>query len=148
MYSLLFFGCWHHIGPVVPYLFTLPSSVSSSPSFLSAFFLPCAFVTAFFFHLIFLLSLLLSVLTLSLKKAHVSQCPKQPSLTPLVFFMFCPSVYPSHAQSTINPPSASPPLISLPMLWLVSPISVRNVITAVSFLGENKVILCSWHHKR
>lgn len=40
------------------------------------------------------------------------------------------------------------PLISLPMLWFVSPVSVRAVITAVSSFGENKVVLCSQHHKR
>lgn len=44
--------------------------------------------------------------------------------------------------------SISLPLISLPMLWLVSPVSVRPVITAVSSLGKNKVILCSRHYKR
>lgn len=49
----------------------------------------------------------------------------------------------------------SPPLwgflrLSLvsPLLWLVSVVSVRTVIAAVTSLGENKVVLCSWHHKR
>lgn len=66
---------------------------------------------------------------------------------PLSYFMFYPSIHPS-----IHPPTTTfshcLTLISLPMLWLVSPISVRTVITAVSSLGKNKVILCSRQNKR
>ena len=85
-----------------------------------------------------------------LKPTHLSQCPKQnPSISPLVLFYVLslhPSIYPSPPPPLSS--SFSFPLISLPMLWFVSPISVRTVITAVSSLGENKVVLCSRHHKR
>lgn len=87
---------------------------------------------------------------LCLKPTHLSQCPKRyPSISPLVLFYVLslhPSIYPSPPPPLSS--SFSFPLISLPMLWFVSPISVRTVITAVSSLGENKVVLCSRHHKR
>lgn len=68
----------------------------------------------------------------------------KPTLLTLLCFI-PPSIYPSTLRTTF---SISLPLISLPMLWLVSPVSVRPVITAVSSLGKNKVILCSRHYKR
>lgn len=52
---------------------------------------------------------------------------------------------------SINPQNHSlnfSPLISLPILWLVFLVSVRPVISAVSSLGKNKVLLCSRHYKR
>lgn len=93
--------------------------------------------------------LLFSVLALCLKAAHLPQCPKQhSSLSLSLLCSIPPSIHPSIHHPPTTTLSISLLLISLPMLWLVSPISFRTVITAVSSLGENKVILCSWHHKR
>lgn len=97
---------------------------------------------------------LLFVLAFCLKPTHLSpiapQKPAPPYFSPPVFF-YVLSLHLLHLSIYPSPPHSlalSPPLISLPMLWFVSPISVRAVITAVSSLGENKVVLCSWHHKR
>lgn len=61
----------------------------------------------------------------------------------LLLFCLWVSIYPS-------PPLWGSLCLSLvsPLLWLVSVVSVRTVISAVTSLGENKVVLCSWHHKR
>lgn len=65
--------------------------------------------------------------------------------------MFSPSIH-TYIHPSITPHpntcSLSLTLISLLVLWFVSLVSVRTVITAVSSLGENKVVLCSQHHKR
>lgn len=76
--------------------------------------------------------------------SSLKQLPFLLTFLPLSSFMFYLSIYPSALLSL----ALFPPLISLPMLWFVSPVSVRTVITAVSSLGENKVVLCSRHHKR
>lgn len=75
----------------------------------------------------------------------LSPSPK-PKTVFFFFFLFLRlevSIYPS-------PPlwgSLSLSLVS-PLLCIVSAVSVRTVIAAVTSLGENKVVLCSWHHKR
>lgn len=69
----------------------------------------------------------------------------KPTLLTLFLCAIPPSIYPSTLRTTL---SISLPLISLRMLWLVSLVSVRPVITAVSSLGMNKVILSSRHYKR
>lgn len=128
-------------------LFFTPSALTSIPHllFLLSAFLPpaAAFVTRpFSTYLPFFL--FFSVLALCLKPAHLSQHLQHHSLYPcLLLCSPSPSIYLS-----ITPTSLSLPLISLPMLWFVSLVSVRTVITAVSSLGENKVVLCSRHHKR
>lgn len=68
------------------------------------------------------------------------------SLDACLFYVL--SLHPFIPHPSRTTLSISLPLISLPMLWLVSPVSVRPVITAVSSLGKNKVILCSRHYKR
>lgn len=86
----------------------------------------------------------ISFFSVSITPLSDTTSPKQhPSLFPLVSFYVLPlfpPIYPSLSLSF--------PLISLPMPWFVSSVSVRAVITAVSSLGENKVVLCSQHHKR
>lgn len=123
---------------------------SPSPIFFSfclLFYLPPLHLSHALFSLIFLFS----VLALCLKQTHLSLClhpPKQHPTLPLSpCLIFC-SNHPSIHHPRTHSLALSLPLISLPMLWFVSPVSVRTVITAVSSLGENKVVLCSRHHKR
>lgn len=147
-----FCGWRCHIIPVVtPLLYPARTLLSPHLLFLLSAVLPPAavFVTRPFpTHLPFFPPFLF--VALCLKPTHLSQCPKRyPSISPLVLFYVLslhPSIYPSPPPPLSS--SFSFPLISLPMLWFVSPISVRTVITAVSSLGENKVVLCSRHHKR
>lgn len=99
--------------------------------------------------LIFLSSLFCLHSALSQHTSFTFSSPKQhPFFLPFSLPVF---FYVLSIHLSISPPlsrSLSPPLISLPMLWFVSPVSVRTVITAVSSLGENKVVLRSRHHKR
>lgn len=136
----------------LPLFFILPtlSLISHPLSFCLLFYLLPLHLSHALFHLSsFLLSF--SVTALCLKPTYLSQClhsqNRNPLFLPLSSFMFLLSVHPSIHHPTLSP-SLSLPLISLPMLWFVSPVSVRTVITAVSSLGENKVVLCSRHHKR
>lgn len=128
-----------------PLFFTQPARSSIPPSSFPfvCFFTSCRCICHTpFFHLSSFFSA--SVLALCLKPAHLSQRLQHPFLYPcLLLCSPSPSIYLS-----ITPTSLSLPLISLPMLWFVSLVSVRTVITAVSSLGENKVVLCSRHHKR
>lgn len=133
-----------------------PSSLLCPPPSRSPIFFPfaCFFTSCRcichtpFFHLSsFFLSF--SVLTICLKPAHLPQCLHPQNSTPLSLLVFFDvlSLHPSIHHSPLSL-TLSPPLISLSMLWFVSHVSVRTVITAVSSLGENKVVLCSRHHKR
>lgn len=107
------------------------------------FLISAAFSTHFFFQC-FLFSLFCHNVICS----HFSLSAQISKPTLLTLFFLCsipPSIYPSTLRTTL---SISLLLISLRMLWLVSLVSVRPVITAVSSLGKNKVILCSRHYKR
>lgn len=79
---------------------------------------------------------------LCLKPTDLCHClcpPKQ-----LHFVMFSACEYPSiHHHSEALCLS-----LDSPLLWLVSVVSVRTVIAAVTSLSKNKVVLCSWRHKR
>lgn len=109
--------------------------------------LAAAFVTCPFFHLSSLFPSF-SVIALWLNPSHLSQGFHPPKKHPSPHVLL--SILTTDISITPLPPThaLSLPLISLPMLWSVSPVSVRTLITAVSSLGENKVVLCSRHHKR
>lgn len=110
---------------------------------LSAFFNLCCVQHTPFFSMLPFLSFLSRCHMFTL----LPQCPNQQTHSLDTFFLCSipPSIYPSTLRTTL---SISLLLISLRMLWLVSLVSVRPVITAVSSLGKNKVILCSRHYKR
>ena len=144
----LLFRLWCHVIPVVSPL--TPSSFSFVLFFASYCYIGCTLFfppkLGFYFLLFCHCSLPSANIPLS-----ASSCPKQqPSLSSqLSSFMFSLSIYSSiHQPPQTFSLSLSLPLISFPMLWVVSPVSVRTVITAVSSLGENKVVLCSQQHKR
>lgn len=86
------------------------------------------------------------VLALCLKLTHLCQCLQPPPKnSSLLLCSLPPSIHLS-----ITPTLGLARCLSLvfPLLWFASAISVRAVIAAVSSLGENKVVLCSWRHKR
>lgn len=117
-------------------------ALSSCP-FVCFFNLCCVQHTLFFFQ-----GFLFSLFCHNVICSHFSLSAQISKPTLLTVFFLCsipPSIYPSTLRTTL---SISLPLISLRMLWLVSLVSVRPVITAVSSLGKNKVILCSRHYKR
>lgn len=115
MYSLLFFGCRHHIGPVFPRLLPLPSPVSSSPSsfpFICFFFYlvhlsqPFLSLDFFFFH-----SYFLSLLSALRKHTSLSA---QNSLFLLLLSFSC-SV-PLSIHPTLNPLSTLPQPLPLSLV--------------------------------